>query len=109
MEIKGKIFHIQILNQWTAQIVIKKVIQKKMSPVALNVFGFWKDVAINKLKLKKNDIIQGNVVLKSKLWKDRYFTEVLLTNIELVTPKPKPIDDSLFKEEEPLNPLNPFL
>ena len=89
MNITGRIFDIHIINDKSAQIVLKKKLGDKIVPVAIEVFGYWKDKALNELKLKPKDKIRGNVVLKSNLFKGKYYTDVVLKNIELIPEKIK--------------------
>lgn len=84
MDITGKIFDIVIINEKVAQVVIKKRVRNKTVPIAFNVFGYWKDLVVNELKLKKNDKIFANFYLESKLYKGKYYTDVSMRNIELV-------------------------
>jgi len=44
---------------------------------------------LNQLKLKVKDKIKGTVVLKSNLYKGKYYTDVTLRDIEIVPDKPK--------------------
>jgi hypothetical protein len=89
MEISGRVFHINLLNPKVVQVVIKKKVRGKTTPIAFAVLGFWKDKVLNELKLKKNDKIRGRLELKSKLYNGKYYTDVVLYDIELVPEKPK--------------------
>lgn len=89
MEITGRVFHINHLNPKVIQVVIKKKVRGKTMPIAFAVLGFWKDKVVNELKLKKNDKIRGRVEMKSKLYNGKYYTDVVLYDIELVPDKPK--------------------
>ena len=63
MMITGKIFDIHILNDKSAQIILRKKLGDKVVPVAIEVFGYWKDKALNELKLKPKDKIRANFYL----------------------------------------------
>jgi hypothetical protein len=81
MNITGRIFDIHIINDKSAQIVLKKKLGDKIVPVAIEVFGYWKDKALNELKLKPKDKIRGNFYLKSKLYKGKYYTDIFFKEI----------------------------
>ncbi len=89
MEISGRIFHINHLNDKVIQVVLRKKLNGKPTPIAFAVFGYWKDVVLNELKLKPKDKIKATVILKSNLYKGKYYTDVLLKNIVLLPEKIK--------------------
>ena len=89
MDITGKVFDIVVINEKVAQVVIKKRVRNKTVPIAFNVFGYWRDLVVKDLKLKKNDKIFANFYMESKLFKGKYYTEVSMRNIELLPEKPK--------------------
>jgi hypothetical protein len=89
MEITGRIFDINHINDKCIQVVLSKKVNGKKTPIAFAVLGVWKDVVVNQLKLKPKDKIRGNVVLKSNLFKGKYYTDVVLKNIELIPEKIK--------------------
>lgn len=89
MEITGRIFHINHLSDKCIQVVLRKKVNGKQTPIAFAVFGFWKDVVLNELKLKPKDKIRATVVLKSNLYKGKYYTDASLRNIEIVKDKIK--------------------
>lgn len=89
MEITGRIYHINPINDKVIQIVLKKKVYGKDTPIAFAVIGYWKDIVLNQLKLKVKDKIKGTVVLKSNLYKGKYYTDVTLRDIEIVPDKPK--------------------
>lgn len=89
MEVTGRVFHINLLNQKVIQVIIKKKVRGKTTPIAFDVLGFWKDKVLNELRLKKNDKIRGRVELKSRLYNGKYYTDVVLKNIEIVPEKTK--------------------
>jgi hypothetical protein len=102
MEITGRIYHINPINDKVIQIVLKKKVYGKDTPIAFAVVGYWKDVVTNNLKLKIKDKIKGTVILKSNLYKGKYYTDVTLRDIELVPDKPK--DE---KDEQPTLDIEP--
>lgn len=89
MEITGRVYHINPINEKVIQVVLKKKVYGKDTPIAFAVIGFWKDVVLEKLKLKPKDKIKGTIVLKSNLYKGKYYTDVTLRDIEIVPDKPK--------------------
>lgn len=89
MEITGRVYHINPINDKVIQVVLKKKVYGKDTPIAFAVIGYWKDVVMNQLKLKAKDKIKGTVVLKSNLYKGKYYTDVTLRDIEIVPDKPK--------------------
>ena len=93
MEITGRIYHINPINDKVIQIVLKKKVYGKDTPIAFAVIGYWKDIVLNQLKLKPKDKIKGTVVLKSNLYKGKYYTDVTLRDIEIVPDKPKEEND----------------
>jgi hypothetical protein len=52
MEISGRIFHINHLNDKVIQVVLRKKLNGKQTPIAFAVFGYWKDIVLKELKLK---------------------------------------------------------
>lgn len=102
MVIVGRIYDIVVINEKVAQIVLKKKMNDKIVPVAITVFGYWKDRALKEMNLKMKDKIKGNVYMKSKIYNGKYYTDVYFKEVYLVdeTP-PKPITAAagdLFKE-----------
>lgn len=81
MVITGRIFDIVIISDKVAQIVIRKKLSDKIVPVAITVYGYWKDKALNELKLKPKDKIKGNLYLKSRLYNGKYYTDVFFKEI----------------------------
>lgn len=89
MEITGRIFQINPINDKVIQVILKKKVYGKDTPIAFAVIGFWKDMVVNELKLKPKDKIKGTVILKSNLYKGKYYTDVNLKDIEIIHDKPK--------------------
>lgn len=94
MEISGRIFHINHLSDKVIQVVLRKKVNGKQTPIAFAVLGYWKDIVLNELRLKPKDKIRATVVLKSNLYKGKYYTDVTLKNIELVPEKIKEDNNS---------------
>lgn len=88
MVITGRIFDIVVINEKVAQIVLKKKMADKIVPVAICVFGYWKDKAIKEMKLKAKDKIKANVYMKSKIYNGKYYTDVYFKEILLVEDAP---------------------
>ena len=88
MVITGRIFDIVVINDKVAQIVLKKKMADKIVPVAICVFGYWKDKAIKEMKLKAKDKIKANVYMKSKIYNGKYYTDVYFKEILLVEDAP---------------------
>ena len=88
MEIKGRILTINVVNDKLAQVVLKKQIAGKYTPISINVFGYWKD-KMQELHLNKGEKISGTIYLKSNLYKGKYYTEVYFKEIFRVEDKPK--------------------
>lgn len=84
MIITGRIFDILVHSEKYAQIVLKKKVNGKIVPVAIQVFGYWKDKAIKEQHLKPKDKIKGNIYMRSKLYNGKYYTDVYFKDIILV-------------------------
>ena len=98
MEITGRILTINVISEKVAQVVIKKQVDGKVVPIAINLFGFWKD-RMQELHLNKGDKISGRLYIKSNLWKGKYYTDVYFKAIEKIENKPK----NQFKENTKSN------
>jgi hypothetical protein len=79
----GKIFDIIHISDKSAQIVLRKKEGDKFILVAVSIFGYWRDKAINELNLKPKDKIKGKLYISSRLTKDksRYWTDVCFKEI----------------------------
>lgn len=88
MVITGRIFDIVIINDKVAQIVLRKKDREKILPVSISVMGYWKDKALNELKLKPKDKIKGNLYLKSRLYNGRYYTDAFFREIIVIEKAP---------------------
>ena len=102
MVIVGRIFDIVVLNDKVAQIVLRKKVSDKVVPVAITVFGYWKDRIINQMKLKPKDKIKGNVYMKSKLYNGKYYTDVYFKEVYLIEEGPKAMGSGLFQTDQGL-------
>jgi hypothetical protein len=88
MQITGRIFDIVTINDKVAQIVIRKKDKDKVVPVAITIMGYWKDKAINELKIRQKDKIKGNLYLKSRIYNDKYYTDVFFREIFVIEKAP---------------------
>lgn len=84
MLIEGRIFDIVHISDKVAQIVLRKKDKDKYILVAISVFGYWRDKAINELKLKQKDKIKGKFYMTSKLYKEKYYTDVFFREITIL-------------------------
>lgn len=100
-EIVGRILTINKVSDKVSQVVIKKQVQGKQTPIAIDVFGFYKD-KMEDLKLMKNDKIQGRVYIKSNLYKGKWYTDFYFKDIKRYEPKPKFIPQGKTKPEHEL-------
>jgi hypothetical protein len=102
MVITGRIFDIVIVSDKVAQIVLKKKMADKIVPVAIAVFGYWKDKIINEMKLKPKDKIKGNIYLKSRIYNGKYYTDIYFKEVYMVEEYVKPFSNigNLFEEQE---------
>ena len=107
MELTGRILTINIISEKSAQIVIKKQMDGKVVPIAISVFGYWKQ-KMDEMKLLKNDKIGGRVYIKSNLYKGKYYTDIYFKEIQRIEQKPKnifvapntPTEQNLFDETD---------
>jgi len=97
----GRIYDIIHVNDKVAQIVLRKKDKDKIVPVAISVMGYWRDKALNEMKLKPKDKIRGKLYLKSNLWKGKYYTDAFFREIHLVEPAPIEMKN-LFQSDEGL-------
>jgi len=99
MQITGRIFDIITINDKVAQIVIRKKDKDKVVPVAITIMGYWKDKALNELKIRQKDKIKGNVYLKSRIYNEKYYTDVFFREIHIVEKAPINMN-TLFVDKE---------
>lgn len=105
MILTGRVFDVIIISDKVAQIVLRKKLGDAVVPVAVTIFGYYKDKAINELKIKPKDKIKGNLYLKSKLYNGRYLTDVFfkeLIVVESYNPSviTDPTQQKMFVDEE---------
>jgi len=106
-EIVGRILTINQLSPKSSQVVIKKQVKGKVTPIAIGVYGYMKE-KVDALKLQKNDKIVGRFSLKSNLYKGKWYTDFVFDEISRFVPKPKfnpytrhtikPQESNLFEE-----------
>jgi len=101
MIIVGRIFEIVVVSDKVAVIVLRKKMGDKIVPVAISVFGWWKDKALNENKLKPKDKIKGNLYMKSRQWNGKWYTDVYFKEVYLVEPAPVKMGaNELFVEDD---------
>jgi hypothetical protein len=93
-EITGRIFTIHLISEKSAQIVIKKMVNKKQTLFVVNVFGIWK-CKMDDLKLQKNDKIYGKVYVKGSLYKNKWYNDIYFEQIEKISEKSKTNDNDI--------------
>ena len=96
---KGKIFIITEKSDKSSYIVIQTKQDGKKTLQAAEVYGFWKEKA-DSLKLKKGDKIRARLYIESNLFKNRWYHNLRLKNIELLKQKIVIGENELFKENE---------
>jgi len=77
----GKIYDLQIINDKVAQIVLLKKDRDKFVPVAISIYGYWKDKAFNEHKVGMKDKIRGTLYYRSKMVNGRYYTDIFFREI----------------------------
>jgi hypothetical protein len=87
-DIVGKILMINIISKQSAQVVVEKQIMGKKTPIAINIFGFWKD-KMDSLKLLPKEKIEGRVYVKSNLYNGKWYTDLYFKGIDRYVQKPK--------------------
>jgi hypothetical protein len=102
MVITGRIYDIVIVSDKIAKIILKKKDRDKIVPVAITIMGYYKDKALNEMKLKLKDKIKGNIYLTSKLYNGKWYTDVFFREIYLVEPAPVKMVSTLFQTDEGL-------
>lgn len=87
-EITGRLFTINVVSEKSLQVVIKKTIMGKLSPISFNVFGTAK-YNFDKQKFNTNDKVVIKCFPKSTLYNGKWYTELCLLDINLWVKKPK--------------------
>lgn len=109
-DLVAKILTINVISEKSAQIVVEKQIKGKKTPIAINVFGFWKE-KLDSLNLQPKEKIEGRVYAKSNLYKGKWYTDLYFKGIDRYVPKPKfkkeQANLNLFEEEKGIN-YKPF-
>jgi hypothetical protein len=103
-EITGRIIMINVLSDKSAMIVIKKQINGKQIPIAIEVFGYWKE-KFDELKLKPKDKITGRVYIKCNQYKGKWYTNLNFKEIKIYEAKPK-FYKTIKSNQEQLFPSN---
>lgn len=91
MVIIGRIYEIVDVSEKYAQIVLRKKMNDKVVPVAIGVFGYWRDKIIKEMKLKPKDKIKGNIYMKPNQFKGKWYTDVYFKEVYLVEEAPRPM------------------
>jgi hypothetical protein len=100
MVIVGRIYEIIIVSQGVAKIIIKKKMKNKVVPVAVSLLGYWKDKMMD-MNLKPKDKIKGNLYMESRLYKDKWYTDLYFNEIYLIENAPiKMGSTNLFYDKE---------
>jgi hypothetical protein len=101
-DLVAKILTINVISEKSAQVVVEKQIKGKKTPIAINVFGFWKE-KLDSLNLQPKEKIEGRVYAKSNLYKGKWYTDLYFKGIDRYVPKPKfkkePTSQNLFNED----------
>lgn len=87
-EITGRILTINVLSDKSVQVVLQKQVDGKKTPIAIEVYGYWK-LKLDELKLKKNEKIVGRVYIKSNLYKGKWYTDLTFKEVKRWEKKPK--------------------
>jgi hypothetical protein len=111
-DLVAKILTINVISEKSAQIVVEKQIKGKKTPIAINVFGFWKE-KLDSLNLQPKEKIEGRVYAKSNLYKGKWYTDLYFKGIDRYVGKPKfnkseQPNLNLFHEEEKGINYKPF-
>jgi hypothetical protein len=93
-DLVARILTINIISDKSAQIVVEKQIKGKKTPIAINVWGFWKE-KMDSLKLLPKEKIEGRVYAKSTLYNGKWYTDLYFKGIDRYVGKPK------FNKSEP--------
>lgn len=80
----GKIYDIIIVNEKVAKILLKKKVKDKIIPIAIDIFGYWKDKALKEMQIKVKDKIRGKLNLRSNFVNNKWYTDVYFEQIFLV-------------------------
>lgn len=100
-EIVGRILTINKISEKVSQVIIKKQVRGKQTPIAFATFGYCKG-KMEALNLNINDKVQIKFTIKSNYFKNKFFTDVTLEDIKRYEPKPKFIPQTNTKPEHEL-------
>ncbi len=89
LSITGRVFQIQEINEKVCKVVLQKQSRGEKVPMAFSALGKQRDAVINQLKLKPKDKIRFEFDIKSRLWNNKWFTDLNIFHIELIPDKPK--------------------
>jgi len=88
MTYSGRIYDIVSVTDLVGQIILKKKVNNKIVPVAIAIYGYWKDKAMKEMNLKPKDKIRGNLYLKSRLYNGKWYTDVFFKEIIVIERAP---------------------
>jgi hypothetical protein len=100
--LQGRILTINIISEKSAQIVLQKQVNRKKTPIAINIWGVSK-FKMDALKLQPKEKIEGRVYLKSNLYKGKWYTDLYFLDVFRSVDKPKydkPKEQNMFEDEE---------
>jgi len=89
LTISGRVFLIQEINDKVCKVVLQKQVRGEKIPMAFSAVGKQRDVVIKELKLKPKDKIRFDFDVKSRLWNDKWYSDLNIFHIELLPDKPK--------------------
>jgi len=84
IETTGRIFAINYISDKSAQIVLKKQSRGKNVPIAINTYGRMK-FDVDNMKLLKNEKVSVRFLLKSNLFKGKWYSDISMISILRVT------------------------
>lgn len=86
MVCKGVILDIIPVTEIVAQVVIRVKKNDSYFPVA---FTAYKDIKIliQQVKMEKGDAVKIDYYIKSKKWKEKYFTSAIIEKIQIIAKK----------------------
>ena len=87
MVCKGVILDIIPITDMVVQVVIRIKKNDSYFPIAFTAFREMK-ILIQQVKMEKGDSVKINYDIKSKKWKDKYFTSAIIEKIQIIAKKP---------------------
>ena len=92
----GRLFTINAISDRSAQVVIKKIMNRKPSLIAFSVFGYSKK-KLDEMKLLKNEKIKITYSISANYFNVKYYNDIVSIKIERVLDKKEaPATDNLF-------------